>query len=59
MADKKKSSLHSRFEELDLAVPLDDEEAGEILEAAGIDADASLKKLLDVAEHPAANEVVV
>lgn len=51
MADKKKRSLQSRFEELDLVVPLDDEEADEILKAAGIDAAANLKQLLEKIEH--------
>jgi hypothetical protein len=47
----KKPSLVSRFEHLSILVPLDDEEINEILEAEGIDADASLIRLMLIIEE--------
>ena len=43
---KKKLSVWERFEELDLATPMSDDEAEEVLEAAGIDANLALESLL-------------
>jgi vacuolar-type H+-ATPase subunit E/Vma4 len=43
---KKKRDLLDGYEELDVRVPLDDEDAEEILASASVDADAALSRLL-------------
>jgi hypothetical protein len=46
MTGKKKRDLLDGYEELDLGVPLDDEDAEEIIASAAIDADSALSRLL-------------
>jgi hypothetical protein len=43
----KERDLVERFEDIDLAVPIDNDEAKEILDAEGIDPDAALERLRD------------
>lgn len=46
MTGKNKPDLEQRFEELDAAIPVDEEEAGEILANAGLDPEAALSRLM-------------